>query len=93
MPTAAFAHDHSPFESRTLEVNGKTLPYLQQVFWAGLATVAYLPSTVAPIGLTPSGLPVGIQVIGPYLEDRSCIEFARQLTQRVGGFRTPPGFA
>lgn len=93
MPTAAFAHDHSPIESRTLEVNGEALPYLQQIFWAGLATVAFLPSTVAPIGLTPSQLPVGIQVIGPSLEDRTCIEFARQLTQQVGGFQTPPGFA
>jgi amidase len=96
--TAAFPHDHSEIATRTIAVNGQPLPYMQQLFWAGLATVAYLPAVAAPIGfakvgLAKSGLPVGIQIVAPYLEDRTAIAFAAALAQEVGGFVAPPGFA
>jgi amidase len=93
MPTTAFPHDHGPFGARTLEVDGKEIQYMDQVFWAGLITVAYLPSTVAPVGRTPEGLPVGMQIVAPYLEDRTAIHFARLIEDLVGGFEAPPGFA
>jgi len=89
--TAAFAHDHSqPMNQRTLVVNGAPRPYLDQLIWAGLAGVCYLPATAAPVGFTPAGLPVGVQVIGPYLEDRTPIDFARRLADVVGGYVRPP---
>lgn len=91
-PTAAFPHDHGDIETRTLQVNGKEMPYLRQVFWAGPATVVYLPATVAPVGLTRSGLPVGLQIVGPYLEDRTPLRFAQLLADVIGGFSSPPGF-
>ncbi len=93
MPTAAFPHDHRPFDERTLEVDGQEIRYMDQLFWAGLTTVAYLPSTVAPVGCTPEGLPVGVQIVAPYLEDRTAIHFARLLEDLVGGFEIPPGYA
>ncbi len=89
MPTVAFPHDHSSLSRRTVTLGGVERPYLDQVFWSGIATVAYLPATVAPVG-TASGLPVGIQIIGPYLEDHTPIEFARLLAGVVGSFRAPP---
>ncbi len=92
-PTVAFPHDHSEISGRTIAVNGKPLPYLQQLFWAGLATLAYLPAVAAPIGLAKSGLPVGIQIVAPYLEDRTAIAFAAALARELGGFVAPPGFA
>jgi amidase len=60
--------------------------------WAGLASMAYLPATVAPIGLTSNGLPVGVQIIGPYMEDRTSIHFAKLLEENMGGFNPPPGW-
>ena len=63
----------------TIQVNGVERPYLDQIVWAGLVTMALLPATVAPIGRTPAGLPVGLQIVGPYLEDRTTIDFARRL--------------
>ena len=75
---------------RTLVVNGAPRPYLDQLIWAGLAGVCYLPATAAPVGFTPAGLPVGVQVIGPYLEDRTPIDFARRLADVVGGYVRPP---
>ena len=92
--SAAFPHDHSPDrDSRTIDVNGRHVPYGDQRFWAGLASLCYLPATAAPIGLTRSGLPVGLQIIGPEGEDPTTIEFARLLAAEIGGFVPPPGCA
>lgn len=91
-PTAAFAHDHSePLSARTVTINGEPRPYVEQLAWAGVIGAAYLPSTSAPVGRTAAGLPVGVQIVGPYLEDRTTIAFAEQLAAVIGGFQAPPG--
>lgn len=92
MATTAFAHDHRPMPERTLEVNGVAQGYFDQVFWAGLATLAYLPATVFPTGPSRSGLPIGLQAIGAELDDRTTIEVARLLAPELGGYIPPPGF-
>jgi len=92
LPTAAIPHDHSqPMASRTIVVNGERRPYSDQFLWVGLVGVAYLPATVVRVGLTAAGLPVGIQVAGPFLEDRTTLDLARRLERLTGGFRPPPG--
>jgi amidase len=91
-PVAAIAHDHSdPMSTRTIQVNGKTRPYFDIFSWIAVATSTLLPATVAPVGRTASGLPVGVQIVGPYLEDYTTIDFARRLADVVGGFQAPPG--
>jgi amidase len=85
----AIPHDHSPFPARKIQVNGETRPYSDLFGWISMATACHLPATVAPVGPTPEGLPVGVQIIGPYLEDHTTIEFARLLGDVIGGF-TPP---
>ncbi|MCG8547551.1 MAG: amidase, partial [Alphaproteobacteria bacterium] len=91
--SAAFPHDHAgERHERTIPVNGHAVPTTDQLFWAGLASVTYLPGTVAPAGLTRSGLPGGLQIIGPYLGDRRCIAFAALIEQAFGGFVPPPGY-
>jgi len=93
MPTVAFPHDHSDIAARTIAVNGKPFPYLEQLFWAGLATVALLPATAVPVGLgRRSGLPVGAQLVGPLLEDRTPLAFAERMADVTGGFVAPPGY-
>jgi amidase len=92
--TAAFTHDHNPDkDARLVPVNGKALPYLDQIFWAGLASLCYLPATAAPTGLTAAGLPVGVQIIGAEGDDLTTIECARLLAAEIGGFIAPPGYA
>jgi amidase len=89
--TAAFPHNRNPDrDERTVMVNGNSVPYAEQLFFAGLASLSYLPATVAPIGLTGDGLPVGLQIIGPECEDLTTIEFARLLAAEIGGFVPPP---
>jgi amidase len=92
-PTVAFPHDQSePMGARTLVVNGREEPYWSQLFWAGLPIASYLPATSTPVGPTASGMPVGLQVIGPELADRTTIWVAGQLGRLLGGFTPPPGF-
>ena len=70
-----------------------TLPPTQQsdlIDWTALVGSAYLPSTVAPLGLTDTGLPIGVQIVGPFLSDRTTIAFARAIEDAVGGYTPPP---
>ena len=91
--SAAFPHDQEGERwERTIEINGRRVPTTDQLFWAGLNGVCYLPGTVAPIGLTPRGLPVGVQIIGPQYGDRTCLRFARLLEQEYYAFEPPPGY-
>ena len=90
-PVAAIHHDLAgTVDSRTITVNGVQRPYTDQSTWTGLAGGAYLPAVAAPAGLTRDGLPVGMQVIAPYLEDRTAIDVARHLERVVGGYQQPP---
>lgn len=90
--TAAFPHDHSePATNRVLTVNGKPTDYFAQLFWAGLAVCPLLPATAAPVGFTPEGLPVGLQIIGPEMGDFKTIWIASQLERLLGDFQAPPG--
>ena len=91
VPTAALPHDHTgDLSARTITVDGRPRPAMDQVRWAGVIGMAHLPSVVAPIGRTRAGLPLGIQIVAPYLEDRTAIDVARRLADVVGGFVPPP---
>jgi amidase len=93
MPTPAFPHDHNPDQrTRQIEIDGKLYPYLDQIFWPGVATVIGLPASAMPIGLSDTGLPIGVQIIGPYLEDRTPLRFAELVEREFGGFIAPPAF-
>jgi amidase len=92
--SAAFPHDHAGERyERTIAVNGKTVLTTDQLFWAGYSGMAFLPSSVAPAGLTPGGLPVGVQIVGPQYGDRACIAFAQLLEREYRAFVPPPGYA
>lgn len=89
MPTPAFKQDRAEPSARRLDVDGQAVPYNNNFVWAGPATTAGLPATVAPIARTDTGLPIGVQIIGPYLEDLTPIQFAQLLEQAYGGFVPP----
>jgi amidase len=90
-PTPAFPHDHSvdPW-SRSILIDGHDYNYADQLIWAGMATAPGLPSTAIPLTQSASGLPIGVQVLGPMHEDRTTLHFSEILEQRFGGFRPPP---
>jgi hypothetical protein len=62
----AFRHDHSsPIEARR-RVDGGEYPYYDACFgWADPASSCGLPATAAPIDRSPTGLPIGVRIVGP----------------------------
>jgi len=92
MATPAFQHDHQPFGQRTVEVDGATRPYFEQLFWAGLAINSYLPATIVPTGTLGGGLPIGVQIIGPEFGDLKVLRVAKLLELEGLTFVPPPGY-
>ena len=91
--TVAFQHDHTADPStRTIHTPDGISPYMQLMPWVVTATLTGCPATAAPIGQSSSGLPVGIQIMGPFWEDATSIEFAALLSDMIGGFTAPPGY-
>ena len=91
--TAAFPHDHSePQDQRVIATSAGPRHYMDMLNWIAPATLTGCPATVAPVGRTPQGLPVGIQIMGPFWEDATPITFADLLAREVGGFAPPPGY-
>ena len=93
MPTPAFPHDHSvEQEQRRIVIDGREYPYPDQMAWPGIANLTGLPATAIPFGLSPEGLPIGVQIIGPWLEDRTALKLAELIEREFGGFVPPPAF-
>jgi amidase len=88
--TPAFPHDSRPFEQRTITTPEGERPYNDQAFWVSHASLPGLPAVSAPIGRTPSGLPVGAQIMGSLYEDDTAITFAELFTDVIGGYEPPP---
>jgi len=91
--TTAFPHDHGDYLNRKLIVDNEPQDYFQQIFWAGMITVAHLPSTVFPTGTSSEGLPIGLQAVGAEFQDYATIDFTRLVAQELGGFSAPPDYA
>lgn len=88
-----FPHTRERWSDRTYTVNGREIPYGRQVVPPAIATLPGLPATAFPVTrVTVDGveLPIGLQAIGPYLEDRTPIRFAGLIAERIGGFVPPP---
>jgi amidase len=82
---------HTPSQT-PLQTSVGVRPYLDLLWWIHSATLTGCPATVAPAGRTRSGLPVGLQIMGPYLEDATPIAFAARIAAVIGGFEAPKGY-
>ena len=71
---------------------GAERPYMELIRWSGPAGACFLPATTVPVGLTPDGLPVGIQIIAPYLQDKTALAVGKVVQSLVGDIGHPPGF-
>ena len=91
MPAFEVGHTGGMAE-RWLVVNGEARTPFEISLWLMLVNLLYLPSVVVPIGRTAAGLPVGMQIIAPYLHDRPAIRVGGLVSELVGGYEVPPGF-
>jgi amidase len=94
-PTAldvAFPHQTGDDGSRLITVDDREVPYLLNMIYPLLAVFPGQPATAFPAGLNSAGLPLGLQAMGPYLEDRTTLRFAQLLEHEWRGFEPPPGY-
>lgn len=90
-PVPAFSHNHRPFAARRLTLSdGTGLAYSAMLNWIALASACCLPVTTIPAGLTPTGLPVGAQIIGPHGADSRTLAIAQAIDENITGFIPPP---
>jgi amidase len=88
----AFLHTDVPYDERRLDVNGEAVRYDRQMLYPSLGNLSGHPATAFPVGLSQSGLPIGLQAVGPYLEDRTPMRFVGLVAREFGGFCRPPGY-
>ena len=89
----AYPHDQEgSFWERSVETSNGMKPMADIMMWPHFANLTGCPSTVVPAGQTREGLPVGFQIMGPYLEDSTCLDIAHKLADVTGGFVAPPGY-
>jgi len=78
------------FGTRKLQSDGGERLYMDLALWTILTGMAYLPASVPPLGLDEDGLPIGMQVVGPYGGDLTTIRLAGFIAEQCGGYRKPP---
>jgi amidase len=89
--SVAFEHTTVPTSQRRLTIDGREMDFDYMSFYTGLSNFPGQPATAFPAGRTAAGLPVGLQAIGPFLEDRTPMRFAHLLEKELGGFTPPVG--
>jgi amidase len=90
-PALPHRQDGPPWDRRII-VEGRNISYSDLLFWPGLTGGYHLPATVAPMGMTKDGLPLGVQIAGPIHGDRTTIAAASLLEKAWLGFKPPPGW-
>ena len=72
------------------EIDGQPVDdYIEWLRFSFLSTTAGLPAISIPAGFTKSGLPVGLQLIGPPRGEAKVLAAARAIELAVGGMQTP----
>ena len=89
---SAFPHQTGGMDERSLLIDNNSVPYFYNICYPMLAILCGLPSTAFPAGCDGQGLPLGLQAIGPYLEDKTTLRFAQLLEREWHSFEKPPGY-
>lgn len=91
---SAFPHEQrGDMSGRKLTTTAGERPYEDLGKWVSFATLTGCPATAAPVGRTKDGLPVGLQIMGPFLEDGTTLDIAAKIAEVTGGFVPPPHFS
>jgi amidase len=86
----AFPHQQEPgFLERLLDVDGQQVPYPHLLDWISLPTATHAPSLAVQAGQTTAGMPVGVQIVGPWNGEDRLFDLAAAIEDALGGFRPP----
>jgi amidase len=65
------------------------VPYAKILEWISLATSCHAPALAVQAGQTDDGLPIGVQVVGPWNGEDRLFDFAFAIEDGLGGFKRP----
>ena len=74
---------------RTWTIDGQTVAYLDAVRHTQWFNVLAAPAAVVPVGRSPEGLPIGVQIAARPYEDELALGVA-QIVDAAFGYRPPP---
>ena len=78
-------------EDETVELNGERVPtFLTFIRNTGPSSVAGIPGVTLPAGLSPGGLPIGMELDGPAGSDRALLALAASVEAVLPATPAPP---
>ena len=74
---------------RAWNVDGKSVEYLDAVRYTQWFNALAAPAAVVPVGNSPEGLPIGVQIVARPFEDETALGIAA-IVDAAFGYRAPP---
>jgi amidase len=75
---------------RSWMIEGKTVEYLDAWSYTEFFNLLGNPGVVVPVGSSPEGLPIGVQIVGRPWEEEQVLAVAEVLENECGPWRRPP---
>jgi amidase len=75
---------------RSWEINGKTVQYLDAWSYTEWFNLLGTPAAVVPVGQSPEGLPIGVQICARPWQEEVVLAVAEVVEKECGGWRSPP---
>ena len=75
---------------RTWIVEGKTVQYLDAWSYTEFFNLLGNPAAVVPVGESPEGLPIGVQIVGRPWEEERVLAVAEAIERECGAWKIPP---
>jgi amidase len=75
---------------RVWVVDGQKVKYLEAMGYTQVFNILGNPAAVVPVGRSPEGMPIGVQVIGRPYEEETVLAIAAEVEKRCGGWQRPP---
>src|SRR5439155_1085854 len=75
---------------RAWTIDGVTVDYLDAMSYTVWFNILGNPAAVVPVGRSPEGLPIGVQVVGRPFEEELVLHIAATIERACGGYASPP---
>jgi Asp-tRNA(Asn)/Glu-tRNA(Gln) amidotransferase A subunit family amidase len=71
-------------------IGGRKVEILKAMSYSQWFNLLGNPGAVVPVGKSPEGLPIAVQIVGRPWEEEAVLGVAAKIEKACGGFRRPP---
>ena len=75
---------------RKWQIEGRTVEYLDAMSYSQWFNALGNPAVVVPVGRSPEGLPIGVQIVGRPFEEETVLAIAQEIESRCADLCDPP---